>query len=275
MKSRNPLFKGLYLMTFALLLLSSCKSNPAEEHESTAHHELIAAIGQYVTCPADSVEMMIASSDSIIQLIDTYSLELLDLTDQEVNRNLESLYSQEIPTIIKLYASYDVVTNFPTSEANAVFAWHEIANTLIAEYCKKEQADATDVAALFNVIDDILDSYAAGTQRDMNTSAWRWVMLSDYRLISAYKALYNSCNDPSLLQSIQDSYVDLLEMYRNKCEQIEGYWSDLPRELASMQMNMMEERQAFIESLQAQYKQGTLTPQAVKAELDKRSNERD
>ena len=176
---------------------------------------------------------------------------------------------------MKLYGTYDVVTNFPTNEANAAFAWHEVANALVADYYGKEQVDTADVETMFKIIDDILDSYAAGTQYDMNTSAWRCVMLSDYRLINAYKALYDSCNEPSLLKSVQDSYMNLLEMYRNRCEQIEGHWCDLPRELACMQMYMMDERRELIENLHSKYKKGMLSIQSVKAELNKRPKDVD
>lgn len=275
MKAYNCIFRSVYLMTIAFVLLSSCKSNSSEREGLVANQELVSAIGKYVTCPTDSVQMMLASSDSIIQLVDTCSLEYLDLYIEGTNSYLDSLYSKEIPTILKLYGTYDAVTNFPTSEANAAFTWHEVANVLIAEYFGKEQADTDDVETLFKVIDDILDSYNAGTQYDMNVSAWRWVMLSDYRLINAYKALYDSCNEPSILKSVQDSYINLLEMYRNRCEQIEGHWSDLPRELACMQMHMMDERREFIEKLNSQYKMGLLSLQSLKQELDKRTKDVD
>lgn len=262
-------------MTIVFVLLSSCKSNSSEREGFIADQELVSAICKYVTCPTDSVEMMLASSDSICQLVDTCSIEYLALYNEDTNSYLDSLYSKEIPTIMKLYGTYDVVTNFPTSEANAAFAWHEVANTLIAEYYGKEQVDTADVETMFKIIDDILYSYASGTQYDMNTSAWRWVMLSDYKLINAYKALYDSCNEPSLLKSVQDSYINLLEMYRNRREQIEGHWSDLPRELACMQMFMMDERRELIENLNAQYKKGLLSVESVKTELDKRPKDVD
>lgn len=140
---------------------------------------------------------------------------------------------------------------------------------------EKEQADTADVETIFKVIDEILGSYAAGTQYDMNMAARRWVMLSDYRLIGAYKALYDSCNEPSLLKSIQDSYINLLEMFRNRCKQIEEHWSDLPRELACIQMAMMDERRETIVKLQSQYIQGKLSIQSIKTELDKRPNDVD
>lgn len=271
----KKIIQKVYLMAIAFILLSSCKSNTSGRQEFVADQELVSAISKYVTCPTDSVEMMLASSDSICQLVDTCSIEYLALYNEDTNNYLDSLYSKEIPTIMKLYGTYDVVTNFPTNEANAAFAWHEVANALIAEHYGKEQVDTADVETMFKIIDDILDSYAAGTQYDMNTSAWRWVMLSDYRLINAYKALYDSCNEPSLLKSVQDSYMNLLEMYRNRREQIEGHWSDLPRELACMQMFMMDERRELIEKLHSQYKKGLLSVESVKAELDKRPKDVD
>lgn len=275
MKAFNFILRGLYLIAITLVLLSSCKSNSPERQGFVADQELVSAISKYVTCPTDSVEMMLASSDSIIQLVDTCSIEYLALYNEETNNYLNSLYSKEIPTIMKLYGTYDVVTNFPTNEANAAFAWHEVANALVADYYGKEQVDTADVETMFKIIDDILGSYAAGTQYDMNISAWRWVMLSDYRLINAYKALYDSCNEPSLLKYVQDSYINLLEMYRNRCEQIEGHWSDLPRELACMQMYMMDERRELIENLHSKYKKGLLSIQSVKAELNKRPKDVD
>lgn len=271
----KKIIQKVYLIAIAFVLLSSCKSNSSGRQEFVVDQELVSAISKYVTCPTDSVEMMLASSDSICQLVDTCSIEYLALDNEDTNSYLDSLYSKEIPTIMKLYGTYDVATNFPTNEVNAAFAWHEVANALVAEYYGKEQVDTADVETMFKIIDDILDSYAAGTQYDMNTSAWRWVMLSDYRLINAYKALYDSCNEPSLLKSVQDSYINLLEMYRNRREQIEGHWSDLPRELACMQMFMMDERRELIENLNAQYKKGLLSVESVKTELDKRPKDVD
>lgn len=259
--------RSLYLIICISFTLSSCKSDYGKFNTTP---KLTAAISKYVTCPTDSVEMMLASSDSICQLVDTCSIEYLDFYDEVTNSYLDSLYCKEIPVIMKIYGTYDVVTTFPTSEANAAFAWHEVATALIAGYYGKETADTTDVGKLFKVIDDILGSYDAGTQREMNVSACRRIMLSDYRLIGAYKALYDCCQEPSLLKSVHGSYVNLLEMYRNRCDQIDGYWSDLPRELAWMQIDMMDKRRETIEKLHTSYSQGKISVQEVKAELDKR-----
>lgn len=257
-------------MVCGIILFSSCKSSFIDEHEYKVNSELASVISKYVTCPIDSVKMLQVSSDSICKQIDNCHIELLDLHDDDINKVFDSSYQKEIPTILKLYGTYDTVTSFPTSEANAAFAWHEIATSLVAEHYEKEQVDTADVETIFKVIDEILGSYAAGTQYEMNMAACRWVMLSDYRLISAYKALYDSCNDTSLLKSVQDSYINLLEMYRNRCEQIEGQWSDLPRELARMQMTMMDERREMIEKLHTRYLQGGVSVQEIKSELDKR-----
>lgn len=253
----------------AFSVFASCKPHSQQISGFEANENLKSSISEYVTCTSDTINMLLASADSICQLVDTCSLEFLDLNNDEVNKYLVSLHKEEIPTILKLYASYDVVTQFPTDEANGAFAWHEIASTLIAEHYGKKQVDIADVDTIFNVIDGILGSYAAGSQYDMNISAWRWVMLSDYRLIDAYKKLYRSCNEPSLLKSVHKSYINFLEMYRNRCNQIEDSYSDLPRELACMQIAMMDDKRKEIESLTIQFTQGKTSVQDIRLKLEK------
>lgn len=253
----------------AFSVFASCKPHSQQISGFEANENLKSSISEYVTCTSDTINMLLASADSICQLVDTCSLEFLDLNNDEVNKYLVSLHKEEIPTILKLYASYDVVTQFPTDEANGAFAWHEIASTLIAEHYGKKQVDIADVDTIFNVIDGILGSYAAGSQYDMNISAWRWVMLSDYRLIDAYKKLYRSCNELSLLKSVHKSYINFLEMYRNRCNQIEDSYSDLPRELACMQIAMMDDKRKEIESLTIQFTQGKTSVQDIRLKLEK------
>lgn len=252
-----------------LSVLASCRPDGQQNSSFEANDNLKDSISRYVTCSSDTIDMLLASADSICQLVDTCSLEFLDLCNEEANRHLESLHEAEIPTILKLYASYDVVTRFPTDEANGAFAWHEIAGALIAEHYGRAQVEAADVDSIFGVIDDILGSYAAGTQYDMNTSAWRRVMLADYRLIDAYKKLFCCCNDPSLLRAVHKSYVNLLEMYRNRCQQIDDSYSDLLRELACMQIAMMDNKRKEMESLMLQFTQGKTSIQAIKSKLEK------
>ena len=87
MKSYKSIFRGLYLMICIIGMLSSCKTNSPEGNGNNINHELAAAITKYVTCPTDSVEMMLAASVSIIQLVDTCSLEYLNLDNEEVNNS--------------------------------------------------------------------------------------------------------------------------------------------------------------------------------------------
>lgn len=258
------------LCIVAFSVFASCKPHSQQISGFEANENLNNSISEYVTCTSDTINMLLASADSICQLVDTCSLEFLDLNNDEVNKYLVSLHKEEIPTIIKLYSSYDVVTQFPTDEANGAFAWHEIASTLIAEHYGKKQVDIADVDTIFNVIDGILGSYAAGSQYDMNISACRWVMLADYRLIDAYKKLYRSCKEPSLLKSVHKSYINLLEKYRSRCKQIEDSYSDLPRELASMQIAMMDEKRHEIESLTLRHSHGKLLKRDVVRELEKK-----
>lgn len=257
------------LCIVAFSVFASCKPHSQQISGFEANENLKSSISEYVTCASDTIKMLLASADSICQLVDTCSLEFLDLNNDEVNKYLVSLHKEEIPTILKLYSSYDVVTQFPTDEANGAFAWHEIASTLIAEHYGKKQVDIADVDTIFNVIDGILGTYAAGSQYDMNISAWRWVMLSDYRLIDAYKKLYRTCNEPSLQKSVHKSYINFLEMYRHRCKQIDDSYSDLPRELACMQIAMMDDKRKEIESLTIQFTQGKTSVQDIRLKLEK------
>lgn len=266
MKSQTG-FKYFFILSGALITLISCNSNAVDSMASDA--ALSDRISRYVTCPADTVSLMLAASDSICEIVKEYSLEELGLDDETVNTVHKVRYNNEIKTIVKLYGTYDVVTNFPTSEANAAFAWHEVANSLITAHYGKDEIEDEDVGKLFKVICDILESYYSGTQYDLNVSARRGVMLSDYLLINSYKTLYDSCKSPALLKPIQDSYINLLEMFRNRCEQIDGRWSDLPRQIACMQSSMMDERCGLIREINDRYNQGVLTISSVMAELDR------
>ena len=263
-------FRFSSMLLCGLLLLSSCTPKLSDKETADVEGGLTETISKYVTCPTDTVEMMLAASDSICQVLDTCSLENLGMYDDAVNRKHYAQYSKIIPAILKFYGSYDVVTSFPTSEANAAFAWYEVADSLMANYFGKEKVDTADVERFFKVIDDILSPYTVSSQGGMNMAAWRRTVLHDYKLLRAYKALYDCCNQPSLLKSVHGSYMHLFELFRKTREQIDGSWSDLPRQLACMQMDMMDERRTFIEDLTTQYKQGKLSIQALQAELDKR-----
>lgn len=251
------------------MILLSCKSRPQTTAETVGKQHAIENITKYVTCPSDTIELMLASADSICALTENSSLEYLELdTENEcIKTLLDSLSNNEITTIVQVYATYDVVTNCSTNEANAAFAWHEIAKQQIAKFRGKNVVSYEEADSFFTTVRDILSYYGAGTQYDMNISAWRSVMIADFQLISAYKELYDSFNEPSLLPYIHKSYQNLLAAYRNRCSQVEGSWSDLPRELACMQIAMMEGRRQAIEKLLLQNQQKSVTIQDIKAKL--------
>lgn len=252
-----------------IMNLLSCKSKPQPTADTVGKQHAIENITKYVTCPSDTIEMMLASADSICTLTENSSLEYLELdTENEYLKTLlDSLSNNEITTIVQVYATYDVVTSCSTNEANAAFVWHEVAKQQIAELRGKKLISNEEADSFFTTVKDILSYYGAGTQYDMNISAWRAVMIADFQLISAYKKLYDYFKDPSLLPFIHKSYLNLQTAYRNRCSQIEGSWSDLPRELACMQIAMLEERREAIEKLLLQNQQKSVTIQNVKAKL--------
>ena len=85
----------------------------------------------------------------------------------------------------------------------------------------------------------------------MNVATMRAIMMADYRLIDAYKNLFDRCQTPSLLESLHGSYLYLLEVYAERYHRVtsQGHWSDQPRELASMMIVMMNERREWVESI--------------------------
>lgn len=242
-----------------------------------ASNQLVNRISDYVTCPADTIRMMLAAADSICELAEDASLESLGLDDEIFNIPLKVRFHKEMPTILQLYATYDVVTDYPSALANAPFAWHEIAQQLIAGLYEKDTVAAEDVDAIFSAIDTILDDYYGGKQYDMNVATMRAIMMADYRLIDAYKNLFDCCHTPTLLESVHGSYEYLLEIYSDRYEYTtsQGHWSDQPRELASMMIVMMNEKREWVESLQSRLEKGEITVEDVQIELDARPTDVD
>lgn len=237
-----------------------------------ASNNMVNRIANYVTCPADTIRLMLAAADSICNLAEGASLEDLGLDDNIYNIPLKIRFHKEIPVLVQLYATYDVVTNFPSAHANAPFAWHEVALQQMADYYEKEDVTHEDVETLFGAMTAILDDYDCGTQYDLNISAARSVMQADFRLLSAYKSLFGQCHTPSLLESVHGSYEYLLEIYSDRYHYVtsQGHWFDQPRELASMLVCMMNEKREWVESLQSRLEKGELTVKDIKAELDAR-----
>ena len=255
-------------IVFVVFLLASCNLNKQESTILCYNEDLKTKISKYVTCSIDTMDMMLASTDSICEALDTCSLECLGFDVEHKTYITDSLHSSDIKTIVKLYGSYDITSNFSTHEADAAFAWHEIAKSLIEKHYGRNVTDE-EYEKYLRVISAIVDSYGVRTQYDMNISAWRKVMLADFRLISAYKKLFDTCNKQSMLGSVHGSYLNVLTAYRNRCKKIEDSYSDLPRELACMQISMMNEKRSEIELFTSKYLQGKLTIKEIISKLDR------
>lgn len=269
--------KKISTLIFALavgLVMVSCHPY---NNTGSASDSNVRRIAPYVTCPDDTIRMMLEAADSICGLAEDASLESLGLDEELYNIPLKVLFRKEIPIIIQLYATYDVVTDYPSALANAPFAWHEIAKQQIADFYGKDTVAVEDIEVIFSAIDTILDYYYGGKQYDMNVAAMRAIMMADYRLIDAYKNLYNRCQTPSLLESVHGSYLYLLEIYAARYHYITGtgHWSDQPRELASMMSAMMDEKREWVETLQSRLEKGEITVQDVRVELDARPADTD
>lgn len=261
-----------YYLLLVLMGISSVSCQPSYTDAKYATDSMANRIANYVTCPADTIRMMLVASDSICELAEDASLESLGLDDRIFNIPLKVQFHKEMPTILQLYATYDVVTDYPSALANAPFAWHEIAKQQIADLYEKDTVSSEDVNSIFGAIDAILDDYYGGKQYDMNVATMRAIMMADYRLIDAYKNLFDRCQTPSLLESLHGSYLYLLEVYAERYHHVtsHGHWSDQPRELASMMIVMMNEKREWVESLQSRLEKGELTVTDIKAELDAR-----
>lgn len=251
------------------LMTVSCSPKKAPE-TGYLSPKYVDSITPYVTCPVDTIRMMLMSVDSLCKLTRFSKLECLSLDDEKYVDSLNSLYHREIPSIVQVYASYEAMTTFPTTEANAAFAWHAVAKRQIFNYYEDSYVSDGTIGAFFDHIRDILDVYNCGTQYDLNVAAARSVMIADFYLIDAYKKLLDQCAAPELLTSAHGSYEYVFELFRNRCDEIDGYWSDLPRELACMQIAMMGDKRAQIDDLRARHKNGTISVEGVKKELDAR-----
>lgn len=266
----SHIFRTFILTMAVSLTMVSC--HPSYADAKFASNNMVNRIAGYVTCPADTIRMMLTAADSICKLAEGASLENLGLDDDIYNIPLKIRFHKEIPVLVQIYATYDVVTNFPSAYANAPFAWHEVALQQMADYYEKEQVTNEDIEALFGAMNAILDDYDCGTQYDLNISAARSVMLADFRLLSAYKNLFAQCQTPSLLESVHGSYEYLLEIYSDRYNNVtsQGYWSDQPRELSSMLVCMMNEKREWVEALQSRLEKGEINVEQVKSELDAR-----
>lgn len=267
--SNLKLFKYSCVLVILLFLCIPVMANqPDSGRTSFVSTSNIDRISRYITFPADTIQIMLTTADTVCTIYKEGSLENLDFYNENCNKYLVQHYGRYIPSIVQLYATYDVITTFPTTEANAAFAWHEIAKCQIADFYGKEEVSNEDIETYFQIIESIMHEYDSGSQHDLNNAAWRRVMMADFWLISTYKNLYDECAAPSLLEYVHKSYCHLFTRFNAYCEGITGYWSDLPRQLACKEVDMILSMQEFLELLLSDYTDKYISVEIIKEELD-------
>lgn len=114
-------------------------------------------------------DTLLDKGDSIYLHANEYKLEFLGLDNEEYNRRLVAKYGDTIPAIVSIYESYDLLTSYGEDEVCASFVWQEVAKTHIYRFLKHggKTVVSKDYAKFFHVINDIMDYYSGGTQRDM------------------------------------------------------------------------------------------------------------
>lgn len=261
----------LCILLCAVMALFSCKTQVEEESQYKLHNVDLDHVSRYVTYPKDSLVKLLALADSASVQFAHGTMDDIGLDDEVCELSMDSIYGDTIPALVRFLAMYDAVTTAnDVDEANNSFVWQEFAKCQIAEFYGMKELPEDSLESFVNLADQILSHYGCGAQREMNVSSWRWCAFEDFTLIESYKKLYDCCNSPELKEPILDSYRFLWETYRARVEQIDGRWSDLPRELACMLAYMIEQRREWVDALRTKFMQGSITIDEIKAELDAR-----
>lgn len=224
----------------------------------------------YVTCTTQTVDTLLAIADTVFSKTQNYTLEDLSLTNDQYNHWIQQDFHDTIPTIVALYASYDALTRHGHDEANASFVWHEVAKSQMKEFLvsKGYKGNMQDgIEHMLRIAESIMGTYAAGTQADINLSAWRQATLTDFHLIEAYKQLIDTCKDPEVPSLAHQDYEHMLQVFREYCKAQEEWYSDLPRQQACQMAWLMESKLSTIKSLSSAHQKKRLSSTAVKKSL--------
>lgn len=208
---------------------------------------------KYISCPKSIVDTLLDKGDSIYLHANEYILEFLGLDNEEYNRRLVAKYGDTIPAIVSIYESYDLLTSYGEDEVCASFVWQEVAKTHIYRFLKhgSKTVVSKDYAKFFHVIDDIMDYYSGGTQRDMTIAARRLILVADYHLIEAYKHLMDLYDDHEIKKLVHEDYRYVLKTYREYVDfRYEQFtYSDLLRQLNCLLYGVLNAKAASINNL--------------------------
>lgn len=251
----------LAAIAFIMSGLCSCQvnSNKGEEDSSVTMSGLgvnDSLVMRYVTCPKIMVDTLIAKGDTVYARNYEYSIENLDLNNEEYNKWLATSYGDTIPVVVSIYDTYDRITGYSEDDDNnASFIWHEVAKMQLTRFLQKGGHEVTgkDIDKAFRVMDDILATYSGGSQSEMNVAAARRILIADYYLLDAYKRLMDRYPSDEIKKLVHADYKYLFDTCSKYVEyRYERNWySDLPRELKCMSYDAFMAKAASINRLTA------------------------
>ena len=215
--------KILLAMAVAAAGVCSCSESAVEQRSLGLNDSLVMP---YVECSPSAVARCFAIGDSVYARMGKYTLEDLGYCNDNRNAYLMKTYGDTVAVVVSLYDSYDRITVIDSiDEVDAAMVWHQVA--------KAQMTRSADEERLLEVAESVVGYYSVGSQGEMTMSAYRMVMLADYRLLDAYKRVIDHYPSAEVKQLAREDYRFVLEQFRSyedfRYEQ-ESY-SDLSREL--------------------------------------------
>lgn len=233
------------------------------KHLAVDKHQIM----PYVTCSEQVVDSLLAIADTVFSRTDAYKLSDLDMGASYMNDAIQKAYNDTIPLVLSLFDTYGRMVNSEMDEASAAFVWHEVAAKQMKHFFEKTGGkwnESKSSEAIFRIIDDMMHTYEAGNQCDMNRAAWRSVMPIDYRLITAYKQLIDLCKDTQVAKLVNDDYMYILNTFQDYCSSPDEWYSDLPREQGVLLQFLLDSKMEYVQRLLNRYKQRRINVIAVR-----------
>lgn len=213
------------LLTLAVVAAGVCScSESAVEERSLGLNDSV--VMPYVECSPNAVARCFAIGDSVYARTGEYTLEDLGYCDDNRNDYLMKTYGDTVSVVVSLYDSYDRITVIDSiDEVDAALVWHQVA--------KAQMLRSADEERLLEVAERVAGYYSCGSQGEMTMSAYRMVMLADYRLLDAYKRVIDRYASAEVKQLAREDYRFVLETFRRyeDFRYEEESYSDLSREL--------------------------------------------
>lgn len=233
------------------------------KHLAVDKHQIM----PYVTCSEQVVDTLLAIADTVFSRTDTYKLSDLDMGAPYMNDYIQKAYNDTIPLVLSIFDTYARMVNSEMDEASAAFVWHEVAAKQMKHFFEKtggKWENKNGSETIFRIIDDMMDTYEAGNQPDINAAAWRSIMPIDYRLITAYKQLIDLCKDTQVAKLVNDDYMHTLNTFSEYCSSSDEWYSDLPREQGVLFQFLLDSKTKYVQRLMDRYKQRRINVIAVK-----------